>query len=297
MTKHFAAGLAAFLIWGFFALPLRALAGYPAGSILYFRIVFSVVVLGVVIVGLRRQQWWRDWATLRGLSAERRRQVVWLVLAGAVLLTINWLTFIYIVNNINIKTASFSYFVCPVLTAVLGSVLLQEKLNRLQWLAVGVCALSCVLIGLGSALELGFSFLTAITYALYLISQRKNQGFDRIVILAIQVSVSLVVLSVVANQLVATVPTEPRFYFFIGIVAVFFTVLPLFLNLYALNGVSAATIGIVMYVNPLINFVVALLWFNESVSLVQGIGYALILVALVLFNYAAMVKRRAAQTF
>jgi chloramphenicol-sensitive protein RarD len=218
-----------------------------------------------------------------------------LTLVGGALLAVNWLTFIYIVNNINIKTASFSYFVCPVLTAVLGSVLLQEKLTRQQWWAVLLCTVSCVLIGYGSVQELGYSFLTAFTYALYLITQRKNQGFDRVIVLGIQVLFALLVLSMVANTLVASVPTEPRFYGIILLIAVLFTVVPLFLNLYALNKVNAATIGIVMYINPLLNFGIAVLFFNETVTHLQLAGYGLILIALVIFNFSNMKKLTASK--
>lgn len=292
--KHYAAGVAAFLIWGFFAIPLKALVGYSSGEILYFRILFSVLVLALIIVGFKRGELRKNRQLLRALPPSKKRMVILLTLAGGILLTVNWLTFIYIVTNINIKTASFSYLICPVMTAVLGTVLLKEKMNTQQWVAVALCVVSCVLIGISSVLELGFSFLTALTYALYLISQRKNQGFDRIIILAIQVSFSLLILSMLVNNLVHEVPTSGSFYFIIAIIAVLFTVLPLFLNLFALNRVNSATIGIIMYINPLLNFSIALLFYNEKIDFVQGVGYSIILLALVLFNYTNFKRLRTA---
>ncbi|MFM7430580.1 MAG: EamA family transporter [Flammeovirgaceae bacterium] len=110
-----------------------------------------------------------------------------LTLLGGVLLTINWLVFIYVVNAVNVKTASFSYLICPVVTAGLGYVLLQEKLVTIQWLSLLLCAISCVLMGIGNIQELWYSLLIAFSYALYLISQRKNQGFNRLIVLAVQV--------------------------------------------------------------------------------------------------------------
>jgi chloramphenicol-sensitive protein RarD len=208
-----------------------------------------------------------------------------LTLVGGVLLTVNWLTFIYIVNAVNIKTASFSYLICPVITAVLGFVLIQEKLSTVQWIAVGLCALSCMLIGMNSALELGYSVLTAFTYALYLITQRKNQGFDRIIILGSQILFAFFLLNFVYGYLIEAVPVSIKFYTTICIIAVFFTVLPLFLNLFALNKINSATIGILMYINPLFNFILAFLLFKEAVSLLQWVGYSIIILALILFNY------------
>ena len=286
--KHYLAAISAFVTWGFFSIPLRALKEYSAGEILYFRILFSTLVLLVIIFGFKRNDIRKDLAFLRSFTPEKKRNVILLTLAGGVLLTVNWLTFIYIVNHINIKTASFSYLICPVITAVLGYVLIQEKMSSLQWVAVALCTLSCVVMGLNSALELGYSFLTAITYALYLISQRRNQGFDRSIILGIQVLFSFLILNIFYSQLITEIPTTAKFYSLIMVIAIVFTVLPLFLNLFALNRINSATIGILMYVNPLINFSVAFVVFGETVNDIQLTGYFLIVVALVIFNYPVM---------
>src|SRR5690606_26232649 len=116
----------------------------------------------------RKKQVLKEYRNFRALSRLQRKQMIQLTLIGAILLTFNWLVFIYIVNNVNVKTASFSYLICPVITAVMGSVLLKEQLAPLQWLAVALCALSCMLIGMNSLEELGLSFATALSYGLYL---------------------------------------------------------------------------------------------------------------------------------
>jgi chloramphenicol-sensitive protein RarD len=284
--KHYAAAISAFIIWGFFSIPLRALKDYSAGEILYFRILFSLVILLLVVGIFRKKSLYNDWKNLQSFTVRQRNQVVLLTLAGGALLTVNWLTFIYIVNNINIKTASFSYLICPVMTAVLGYLLIAEKMTRLQWIAVGLCTISCILIGINSALELGYSFLTALTYALYLISQRKNQGFDRMVILCVQVAFSLLILTCLVGYLVSEIPVASSFYSLILMIAVVFTVFPLFLNLFALNKINSATIGILMYINPIFNFTIAFLVFHETISMIQLLGYLIIFIALVLFNYS-----------
>lgn len=283
--KHFAAAAVAFVIWGFFPIPLKALADYTSGQILYFRIVFALLALILVIAAFRRQAVTASLQHFKALDPSRRFRVATLTLFGGLLLTSNWLIFIYTINHISVKTASFSYLVCPVITAVLGYVLIREKLYARQWVAVGICALSCALIGMDSAKDLAFSLITATTYALYLITQRKNQGFDRLLILAIQVCFSWIILSLYPSMLLTSVPGEPYFYLLIILVAVMFTVFPLFLNLYALNRINSATIGIMMYLNPLINFTIAFLVYGESATDFQIIGYGLIAVALVIFNF------------
>ncbi len=284
-NKHYAAAITAFVIWGFFSIPLRALKDYAAGEILYFRILFSSLVLLAIVFLFRRAKWKQNWSYLYTLTKKHRREIIVLTLAGGVLLSVNWLIFIYTINNINIRTASFSYLICPVLTAVLAYFLLQEKLTPLQWVSVALCALSCILIGFQSLVELGYSMLVALSYALYLISQRRNQGFDRMIILCIQVAFSLLILSVFFAQLVNEIPSSGKFYSLILLIAIVFTVTPLFLNLYALNRLSSATIGILLYINPLLNFTIAFVVYHEAISSIQFFGYSIILIALVLFNY------------
>lgn len=292
LNKHYSAAILAFVIWGFFPIPLRWIQSYPAGEILFGRILFSLATLVIVIALFRKQAMQADWQNFRRLAKDHQRKAVLLTLAGGCLLGINWLLFIYIVNSVNVKTASFTYLICPVITAVLGSLILKERLSVIQWLAVGLCTASCVLIGLNSAPELVFSLLTALSYALYLISQRRMQGFDRMVVLGLQVLISFAVMATVYDYLVTGVPSEPAFYVVIFVIALVFTVIPLFLNLFALNAINAATIGILMYINPLLNFLLAVTLYHESVTTLQLWGYGIILVAVVLFNYTNFQKIR-----
>jgi chloramphenicol-sensitive protein RarD len=294
--KHYLSAVAAFVIWGFFPLLLKSLSEYTSGQILYFRILFASVVLVVIVSGFRRKALRKDLTYLNGLSTSRRWAVVLTLLAGGALLTVNWLVFIYTVNNINIRTASFSYLICPVLTAVMGYLFLRERLSPLQWFAVALCAASCALIGMGSVSELGYSFSTAFTYGLYLVMQRKSPELDRISVLCVQIIFSFIILNVAYPYLVSSVPTELDFYATIITIGAVFTVLPLFLNLFALIRVNSATVGILMYINPLINFSIAIFIFNEQISTIQFIGYVIILAALVAFNYPYIGKIRLAMS-
>jgi chloramphenicol-sensitive protein RarD len=288
--KHYAAAVSAFTIWGFLSLPLRALKGYGAGEILYFRILFSAaLLLSVILIG-RKKHLQKDWSLIQSISKRERNMLILVTLAGGLLLTTNWLTFIYVINAINIKTASFSYFICPVITAVLGHFLLKEELSRRQWAAVTLCLISCVLIGLQSTLELGYSIIIAITYALYLVSQKRNVGFDRMTTLCAQVIFAFLVLNIFYGSLVHEVPAFGHFYLMIVLIAGVFTVLPLFLNLFALNKINSTTVGILLYINPLMNFGLAIMIFGETITTLQLIGYLFIIAALILFNFGNLKK-------
>lgn len=284
MSKHYASAITAFLVWGFFPLVLRSVGTHPAGEILYFRILFSLAILVVILSAFMRKKTGENVAQFKSLDAKAKRRVVILTLLGGVLLTVNWLVFIYVVNAVNVKTASFSYLICPVITAGLGYILLQEKLVVIQWLSILLCAISCVLMGINNVQELWYSLLIAFSYALYLVTQRKNQGFNRLMVLAVQVAFAFLLMNLFFGQLVGSVTVDYSFFGIVFCIALFFTVLPLFLNLYALNKIDAATIGILMYINPLINFTLAFLVLHETATTTQVVGYAIIGIALVMFN-------------
>jgi chloramphenicol-sensitive protein RarD len=294
--KYYAAAILAFVVWGFFPWVLKSLAGYGAGEILYFRILFSCIVLIVIVTAIRSGRLKKDFALFNATPSPDKVKIILLWLAGGLLLTVNWLTFIYTVNEVNIRTASFSYLICPVLTAVLGYAILKENMTATQWIAVLLCAVSCVLMGLNSVSELGYSITTAITYGLYLVLQRLYKEYDRMTVLSVQILFSFFLLNAFRGYLIDEVPGETNFYVITAIIAAAFTVLPLFLNLYALIGISSATVGILMYINPLFNFTIAFLVFHEQVTSLQVTGYCLIAAALLLFNYPNFQKLQALRT-
>ena len=88
------------------------------------------------------------------------------------------------------------------------------------------------------------------------------------------------------------VPTAPLFYILLMVIVVIFTIIPLYLNLYALKGMNSSAVGILMYTNPLIHFFLAVFYFKEEVHINQLISYALILVSIVIFNERLLFSRK-----
>jgi chloramphenicol-sensitive protein RarD len=292
--KYYAAAILAFCVWGFLPLLLKSLGGYGAGEILYFRIFFSSAILVFIGAGIRSSQLKKDLSVFKASPSRDQIRVLLLWLAGGLLLTVNWLVFIYAINEVNIRTASFSYLICPVLTAVLGFVVLKEQISATQWTAVGLCALSCVLMGMNSITELGYSFTIAATYGLYLVLQRLYKEYDRMTVLTVQILFSFLLLNIFYSFLIGSIPGEMRFYLITAAIGAVFTVLPLFLNLFALIRINSATVGILMYINPIINFAIAFIVFDERVTTLQFVGYSIIAASLVLFNYPNFRKLQAA---
>jgi chloramphenicol-sensitive protein RarD len=290
--NYYLAAISSFFIWGVFSLPLRMMSSYGAGQILFFRVFFAVLILISSFLIAGRKSARENFQIFKSLDPKQKLIISLLTVGGGILLVANWLIFIYVVNSVNIRTATFSYFICPVLTAVFAFALLKEKLGTLQWIAVLLCALSCALIGKDSVTELGYSLVIASTYAFYLITQRKNNAFDRLFILMIQLSFAMLIILPFYPMLVSSVPSDAGFYFAVAGISLVFTIVPLFLNLYALKGMSSSTLGILMYINPIINFTIGVMYFNEKITANQSIGFTIIAFALLLFNYQAMRRMR-----
>lgn len=293
-NPYYAAGIAAFVIWGFIPFPLKALADYPSGLILYFRVALSVSLLLFISLFFRRGNILQTFKIVKESAVKEKRQFIVYTLLGGMLLTLNWLTFIYVINHIDIQTGSFSYLLCPILTAVLGFLLLKEELRPNQWLAIGLSIISCVLIGTGEITSLLFSLLIATSYAFYLITQRILRAYDKIVLLTLQLLLAFTFIGPFYTYFKgdATVALDGNFFLNIAILSALFTVLPLFLNLFALKELTSGTIGILMYINPIMNFVIAFLYFNEETTLVKAMAYVLIFISVIIYNINLKKRRK-----
>lgn len=289
-SKYFISAFTSFFIWGFFGLALRPLHDYASLDILFYRVFLASALLLLINLLFRKNELIIDYKIYQSLSFSQKRKTLFLTVFGGFLLIFNWYLFMFAVNHVSLQSASFAYLVCPIITTILAFFILKEKLSNWQWLAVFMCVVSCSILSYGHSKELLYSLIIATSFALYLISQRKNNQFDRFVILTIQLIIaSLVILPfypIYSEQL----PTENLFYILLIVIVVLFTIIPLFLNLYALKGMNSSAVGILMYTNPLINFFLAIFYFHEEIQLSQIISYFLILVSILIFNKNSLVK-------
>jgi chloramphenicol-sensitive protein RarD len=286
-TRYYVAAIAAFTIWGFFSLVLKPLSVYPSLDILFYRVFSSAAVMLLISSIARRKTWRTAKGMYAGLPADQQRGLIRQVLGGGMLLTANWFFFIYVMNHISIKAASFAYLICPVLTTVLAYFILKEYLNRWQWIAVLLSLFSCLLLAFNSLTDLLYSLITALSYGLYLVSQRRDHGIDKFLILTLQVTFAALLLLPFYPSYHGKLPTAVSFYGSILVIALFLTILPLFLNLYALKGLTSSTVGILLYINPILNFMIAVLYYHEKLDSLQFVAYGVILFSVILFNIPA----------
>ncbi|WP_394758543.1 EamA family transporter [Flavobacterium sp.] len=284
INKYYLSALSSFIIWGFFSLALKPLHDYPSLDILFYRVFYATGLLLIINLLFRKEILKNDWKSFSNLNKKEKSNTILLTVLGGFLLTFNWFLFMYAVNHVSLKSASFAYLICPIVTTILAYFILKEKLSKWQWFSVGLCVVSCGILSYGDLNGLIYSLVIAVSFALYLISQRKNNKFDRFVVLTIQMVIASLALLPFFPFYKGETPTESLFYILLIVIVILFTIIPLFLNLFALKGMNSSAVGILMYTNPLINFLLAFFYFKEEINLTQIISYSLILISVIIFN-------------
>lgn len=290
-SKYYVSAVSAFAIWGAFSLALRPIKQFPPLEILFYRVIVCLGLLLFMIFVLRRRSVKETHGYLAGLSGSERKKIIgWNVVAG-LLLTTNWFLFIFVMNFISVRATSLAYLVCPILTAVLAVLLLNEKMKKLQWFALGIGSAGCAMLAAGHVYDLLLSILVALSYAFYLIIQKKNSGLDNFVVLTFHVSIAVLLLLPLLPFVSGVSAHGSEFYMFIAVIAVCFTVFPMFLSLYSLKGIKSSTVGMLMNINPIIAFALSVFYFEEDADAWQFAAYAIIFISVVVFNIPALVKK------
>jgi chloramphenicol-sensitive protein RarD len=291
-TKYYLAAISAYIIWGFFSLALKPIHEYASLDILFYR-VFSCSLLLLAITGIfKRKTLLQNISVFRNMDPSARRRNVLLNVGGSFFLIANWFTFIYVMNHVSVKATSLAYLVCPILTTLLARLFLKEKLHNTQWVAVGLSVLGCLLLSYADIMDMFFSIIIGFTYACYLVSQRINKEFDTFIVLTVHITVAALFLLPFYASFSQPMPVEAKFYISIETIAVLFTILPLFLNLYALLGINSSTVGMLLNINPMIAFLLAYFVFRELITPLQIVAYSIIFLAVLVFNVPQFLKRK-----
>ncbi|MCG7598327.1 EamA family transporter RarD [Halomonas sp. McH1-25] len=279
-------GLTAYVMWGCFPLFFALFEGIPAWEVLIHRILWSCVFLAGLISVLRR------WTPVSAALAQPRR--LGRVLACALLIGLNWGIYIYAVETRHVFQASLGYFLTPLVNVLLGMIVLKERMERLQGIAVGLAtvAIAIQLILLG---ELPWITLTlAISFGTYGLL-RKQIPLDGLSGLFVE-TLLLLPLGLVAIVWLSAVGGS---HFFAGdgqatlllISSGIITALPLMAFAGAARRLRLATVGFLMYINPTLQFFIALLVFREPLAPTQLASFLLIWIGLALYSYSAWQSR------
>jgi chloramphenicol-sensitive protein RarD len=285
-TRHGALyGVAAYTLWGLFPLYWPLLEPAGAVEILAHRIVWSLVVVVVLLsVGGR----------LAGLRRLGRRAYVLLSVA-AVVITVNWGTYIWGVNNEHVVETSLGYFINPLVTVLLGVVILGERLRPAQWGAVALATVAVIVLTLDYgrppwiALTLAFSFAT---YGLL----KKKAGVGAAESLTVETGVLVLPAAAYLLWLGArgdgTFGTEGPGHAVLLAGAGLVTAVPLLFFSAAATRVPLTTLGLLQYLAPTFQFAIGVFLYGEPLPPVRLVGFVLVWAALAVFTVEALEHRR-----
>ena len=274
-------GIGAYGLWGL--LPLYFLVLAPAGpvEIVANRVLWSLIFCALLLTVMRS---WRP-----VISALRTPRVAGTLTIAALLIAVNWLVYTYGVTTGQAIQAALGYFINPIVSVLLGVVVLREKLRPLQWVAIGMGVLAVVVLAVGYhgvpwiALTLAFSF------GLYGFMKKKvGSRVDAVSSLSIETLVLAPIAAVVMIWLgstgAATLTTEGPGHFWIMAASGVITAVPLLFFGAAARRLPLTTIGLLQYLAPILQFLLALLVLGEDMPLERWIGFSLVWVGLVLLT-------------
>lgn len=283
-AKYYLAVMSAFIIWGLFSLPLKAIENYASLDILLSRVLMASVLILAISFLFRRKISLENLRIFKNLNPQNRRRLIFLNLVSSILLAINWYLFIYVMNRISVNATSLAYMLCPIITTVLAYIFLKDRLSKVQWIAVLLSLMSCILLSIGHFMDVFYSFIIALSYAIYLILQKKNHQLDRFFTLTFQIVFGTIILLPLFSQQQELPEKGAYFYGIVFLIASVFTILPMFLNVFSLNKLNSSTAGIFIYMNPVFSFLLALLYFKEEMDSVKIIAYSVVFFSVILFN-------------
>ncbi len=277
----FIQAVGAYGLWGF--LPVYFLLLVPSGpfEIVAARILFSLVFCAVLLTATR--SWGRVTAIVR-----QPRLALTIGLAG-VFIYVNWQVYILAVLSGRVLEGALGYFINPIVTVLLGVLVLRERLRPAQWVAVGISAVAVLVLAIGYGEFPWISLILAFSFGFYgLIKKRIGPRVDAVSGLALEtawlVPVAVVQLSVVAATAGLTIGQVSAWHT-VGIVGSgVITAIPLLLFAGAARRLPLVTLGLVQYLAPLLQFAFGAFVMMEAMPPERWVGFGLVWLALVVLT-------------
>ncbi len=282
----------AYLLWGF--LPLYFLLLAPTGpfELVAWRILLSLIFCAFLLTVFRG--WRRLLAVVR-----RPRLLLWTGVAGA-LIYVNWQVYILATLSGHVIEASLGYFMNPIVTVVLGVVVLRERLRVVQWIAVGiaVAAVAVIVVGYGDfpwiALTLAF------TFGIYgLVKKRLGPSVDAVSGLTLEsawlVPVATVILIVVGSTSGLTMGAAGPWHALLLSLAGVITAVPLLLFAAGARRIPLTVVGLLQFIAPILQFIIGAWLLGEPMPLERWIGVALVWLALIVLSVDSVLFARRAR--
>ncbi|MGB1069029.1 MAG: EamA family transporter RarD [Henriciella sp.] len=273
----FLCSLGCYLIWGVLPLYFRTVDHIVPPAVLAHRIIWSVPTALVFILIAS------NWSQIRAVLTVRRMLLLSL---SALLIGTNWLIYIYAVDQERVMEASLGYYINPLANVVLGGIVFKERLRRVQWLAFAIAALGVLImtVAYGNfpwlALSLGLSFaLYGVIRKLVIVDSRVGFLMETMILLPFAIIGLLILTS-------SNAPAEMTGAGSIGLLMLAgpITAVPLILFGVAAKRLQLSTIGMMQYIAPTLQFLVAVLIFKEPFGDDDLVAFAAIWTALLIYS-------------
>jgi chloramphenicol-sensitive protein RarD len=277
----------AYALWGIFPLYIKQIAAVPPLEIVLHRSWWSMVFVFTLLAAARRLAW------LRGLG--QRRRLLALTALSALLLSANWLLYVWAVNANRVLDASLGYFITPLLNVLLGTLVLHERPRPLQWLAVALAGAGVLWLTLAAGSLPWIALVLAASFGVYGLL-RKTAPLGAVEGLALET----LLLAPLAGGGLAWLLWQGRSSFGAGdwstdawlLAGGPFTAVPLLLFAFAARRVTLATLGLLQYLGPSITFLLGIFVYHEPFAPARGVGFALIWAALVVYSAEGLWRLR-----
>ena len=279
--KHgFLYGAGAYALWGVLPIYFKAIADVAAADIVAHRILWSLPFLALLLAVSR------GWAQLR--SAAARPKVLGVLSLTALLIGGNWLLYVYAVTSGHILAASFGYYLNPLANVLLGRFVLKERLTRLQWIAVAIAGAGISVLAAGALGQLWISLTLCVSFALYGLL-RKVVPVNAVTGLAVETALLFpLAIAWLAWRTASGAPTlgssqaDTLLLTLSGIVST----TPLLLFTAAAKRLPYSTLGMLQFLAPTLQFLIAVLIYGEPFTRAHAIAFTAIWAALALYVVA-----------
>lgn len=286
LRRGLLAGLAAYLMWGVFPLYFRLLASAGAVEILAHRVFWSLVTVALLVTGIRR------WSAVRALLRDRRR--LGLLSLAAVLVAVNWVVYIWAVNHDRVLESSLGYFINPLVTVLLGVLVLRERLRAPQWVALALAAAAVVVITVDYGHPPWIAVTLALSFGAYgLVKKRADAPALPALVVETAVLTPLAVgyLVVLTALGQSSFTTEGVGHALLLASTGLATSLPLIAFGAAATRLPLVALGLLQYLTPTMQFLIGAVVLHEPLSTTRWIGFALVWLALVAFTVDQLARR------
>lgn len=272
--------IASYVLWGMFPIYFKALeAEIPPVDIVMHRVLWSFLFL-VIVLTVRKQ-----WAWVAPML--RQPRVIGGFMASALLLTANWTTYIWAVNNNHIVEASLGYFINPMVSVALGFIFLRERLRPVQWLSIAIAAAAVLWLTWQTGHPPWIALTLAVTFGSYGLL-RKTASLGALPGLALETA--LVLPLALAFLVYTTVQDQNTFVSaststkWLLVAAGPITSIPLLMFAAGARRLPLSLIGVLQYITPSLQLLLGVWLYNEQLDGARLVGFIAIWCALILYS-------------